>query len=1239
MPPKRKQSSNNNDEEEIPLSFSKRRRISRANVLANSNAAPPPPTRLPTPPPSPPPSAKSKNKRGYMGSNKEEEDEEEESGNKIKIYNEVYKPEKTRQVKVGQRKFRKVEQRGFSLFEEANTFNITKVKYQDRLRRFSNFIVSGEVEMGEEEAPIPFSSPNLLLLIKKVIEYVEVAHEFLLMFKKGGLLVRVHYLEEDKNGVMSTVANYITFREILWNLFIEARTTVDQNSLFNRFLSEYNRIAEKFNANPSNDKFKFIKGFEIYFINREGSSIPRFKGFDPTLPISEIRGFCNTGRGKTFFLHGHIFQTHSSKDNECFIACCLFKLNNEKEYFSKPGFKKRFLEAIELDNFDNGFPLSKLKKAAKFFGRVIEVYSFNNNELVLLDSATTKEGENKTIIKLLLKDNHFSSYIGICDPDAARETQGVQCNRCLRYFKKEHICDRVQCTACLCWIKEKRMSKHNCNIHSTNWVNSAYQKKQGKDVLYSNVDFQLDIKPFSNTIIFDFETLVDEEIETRSFSTAGIHKAYAVGWYFKDEEDETKSYNRRYGYDSVNAFIEWMDYTFEAKANYTLIGYNNSGYDNHLLLQAMVQRDKSELEIRKIKPVIHSGNMICLEFKTLNGGKVRVIDLFRFITEGKLKGNCEAFGLTVEKGDFPYRFINSQRDINYVGDIPSVYWWEELPKDYDPNEEGWSLKEKCLEYLDKDVLCTKELYRVFSETIFNKFKVDLRDYLTLSHMSYSIWSAMVSPNTNYDANTFPFAIPVDAATYKKITFPNINQYKKMYKATYGGRVYPVKNYFKSSKFDKIMSGELGYNDLIDNDHLLKLDIVSMYASCMQSNLFPIGEVYDASDRYLADLNAGKAELKIGIYKIKYITNKKLIIPVLPSRKVKKDEYGRYVSEGLEHNLIDGTGYYTSVDIENALDAGYKIEYLNGIYWEESAYIFKEFIDMSFAMKKEGVETGNKALEKVAKLFGNGLYGKMLQKPNLDVTKIVTGVEDANKFLAKHILEDIIYFDNNEEGNHVAAIFKGIDPNLEENITKPMFGPFVLAYSRKLAQKYMKIFNPEIYEDKGNNLLNTFWYTDTDCFHILMNEKKKENIKEYYNKTLLGGLWNDDKEGLGKVIESVYVGPKTYLTRMICKDGSIKVDMKCKGIPRSCLKESMYYALLNSEEEEEEIQRETVIFSSFKKTGLTRYQNNDPFTVLSVPIMRSFLKERYKKRMFINDDYRSSYPFGYENDININNNNQ
>src|SRR5690348_10648442 len=118
----------------------------------------------------------------------------------------------------------------------------------------------------------------------------------------------------------------------------------------------------------------------------------------------------------------------------------------------------------------------------------------------------------------------------------------------------------------------------------------------------------------------------------------------------------------------------------------------------------------------------------------------------------------------------------------------------------------------------------------------------------------------------------------------------------------------------------------------NKDYRFDLDIISMYPACMVGiqNLmevkYPIGInkwITDNVEMCKEVFNQGK----MGIFKINYTCPKKLIIPVLPIHK----ENG-----GIEWSCNDGSGVYNSIDIQNAIEFGYTIDFVGeALYWENS----------------------------------------------------------------------------------------------------------------------------------------------------------------------------------------------------------------------------------------------------------------------------------------------------------------
>lgn len=311
-------------------------------------------------------------------------------------------------------------------------------------------------------------------------------------------------------------------------------------------------------------------------------------------------------------------------------------------------------------------------------------------------------------------------------------------------------------------------------------------------------------------------------------------------------------------------------------------------------------------------------------------------------------------------------------------------------------------------------------------------------------MTYDIWSAFVSPNINLkSAKHWFLRIPRPTLPqHHDIRLPNDSQYRIALSATYGGMTYPWKRCFKSKFYDQILKQEVNY-DQLKEDYLENLDVVSLYPAAMAEGDFPVGpcsnvlpselEWIQSNHDYAAAVLEKEThhkgefvsyEIPLGIYEVDYECPGNLITPVLPKKELKEDKHGRCSSMGLTWNLLPGTGWYTSVDLQNAQEAGYKFTFKKGIKWGGKAKLFRDFILMAFELKAQAQRDNNPAMRQVAKIFMNALYGKMLQKPIIENTEIVLNHMAATKFMTKNDLTGIVSLSWEEEGiEHHGAIFK------------------------------------------------------------------------------------------------------------------------------------------------------------------------------------------------------------------------
>ena len=250
-----------------------------------------------------------------------------------------------------------------------------------------------------------------------------------------------------------------------------------------------------------------------------------------------------------------------------------------------------------------------------------------------------------------------------------------------------------------------------------------------------------------------------------------------------------------------------------------------------------------------------------------------------------------------------------------------------------------------------------------------------------------------------------------------------------------------------------------------DDYLIDADVNSLYPAAMM-NRFPVGIPIKVESQTLAHFNKVIQQEnrcpKLGIFRVRYITNKYLIDGILPRR-----EEGR-----LKWDLKDGEGVYNSVDIDNALKHGYEIELLEGYYWNKTDMVFDDYIQYLYNFKKKA--TKGTAQYTLAKLMMNGLYGKTIQRPILDEHAIIRKKEE---FIKLHIQHGGVEMNGQSDGSYYVTYQN--EAKLKNKITKPCYlGSFILGYSRRIMLSNLEQTNPYFSSGQLNKqLVNAPYYTD------------------------------------------------------------------------------------------------------------------------------------------------------------------
>ena len=237
--------------------------------------------------------------------------------------------------------------------------------------------------------------------------------------------------------------------------------------------------------------------------------------------------------------------------------------------------------------------------------------------------------------------------------------------------------------------------------------------------------------------------------------------------------------------------------------------------------------------------------------------------------------------------------------------------------------------------------------------------------------------------------------------------------------------------------------------------------------------------------------------------------------------------------GIVWDLFPGEGVFASVDIDNAIAAGYTIEFKRKclVYDDKSPRVFSEYVTKFYKLKEIAEREDNKVKRSIAKLMLNSLYGKTLQKAIFNTTTIINDIFEFNKFVLDYDLTDYSILNDNK------MIVSGTTKNKIEKIKKPcQLGAFVTAYSRKFMLFYMLQVDPTL-----RTLI--FTYTDTDSLHLtaygyrILLEKgyivPKDNAK-------LGYMCSDiDDEGV--IIHEKNLAPKTYCYQYLTNKNKLAID--------------------------------------------------------------------------------------------------
>lgn len=269
------------------------------------------------------------------------------------------------------------------------------------------------------------------------------------------------------------------------------------------------------------------------------------------------------------------------------------------------------------------------------------------------------------------------------------------------------------------------------------------------------------------------------------------------------------------------------------------------------------------------------------------------------------------------------------------------------------------------------------------------------------------------------------------------------------------------------------------------DHVQVYDVNSMYPYCMAT--FPVP--CSARSRWISAYTPNSC----AFYEVSYDQENTAVPPLLRDEVSKEFQY-------------QGKGVYHTEEIALLLSIGGRIHVQKALEFTDTSIMFRGFVEQWYNLRQQAKMEGDNAIDFIAKILLNSLYGKFGQRPIQKNLELAT-----NEKIAKYAR------------THQKATVKGdfllveSEAHIEHEFTA--IAATITAMARVTLYNHILRFG------------DRYIYSDTDSVHT---QPKETALSEG-----LGGL-KLEYEG-----EGVYIGKKLYAI----KTGTIE-KIKAKGIGRA-----------------------------------------------------------------------------------------
>jgi DNA polymerase type B, organellar and viral len=503
--------------------------------------------------------------------------------------------------------------------------------------------------------------------------------------------------------------------------------------------------------------------------------------------------------------------------------------------------------------------------------------------------------------------------------------------------------------------------------------------------------------------------------------------------------------------------------------------------------------------------------------------KITFVDSLNYFTkkEGSLDILSKDFEVGIEKGFFPYKFVN-KNNLNYIGETPSMFFYTftDISEYYDKVyvQDGWDMKKEAIKYLEKDLEILLTVLEKFSTSLFVEFNLQMTEGLTVSRLALNLYLKRYLRNHE---------------------IPIINKLQHF-------------NFINFGYYGGITEVYIPYGE-----NLKSYDVNSLYP------YVALNPMPGTSCNYIESFEDSGLELDnlFGFFQAQVKTNDNLYIGLLP---IKTDK-------GLIFPTGEFEGVWSSEELKLARDNGYKIKISKGYNFNKVEGVFSEYVTELFKLKAKA--TGS--LRAVIKSLLNNLLGRFGMNIIKPVTKSVNKekfnyITSTRKVTSYHEITEndflITYLPTVDEQictehglDFIKVLEKDNNSNLDKNID--VFKDVSIAISA-MVTSYARIFMSKIRLEilnKGGKI----YYIDTDGIVTDID-------LSLIDPNLVGA-------GLGKfklvhlIKEAYFISNKTYC--LVLEDGTVTV--KSKGVVSDEMDLEDFKTLYYQAESIRTIKRQTV----------------------------------------------------------------